>query len=61
MIGIDQITLWTWMVPTTLVAKLKIWTSFEDFGKVWYLVNLTICKFDVSGFAERDISEVYMH
>ncbi|KAG2178054.1 hypothetical protein INT43_003307 [Umbelopsis isabellina] len=30
-------------------------SSFEDFGKVWYLVNLTICKFDLSG----DLSSVF--
>lgn len=29
-------------------------SSFEDFGKVWYLVNLTICKFDVSVLASND-------
>lgn len=27
-------------------------SSFEDFGKVWYLINLVISKFDVSiGYA----------
>lgn len=36
-------------------------SSFEDFGKVWYLINLIISKFDVSDALLKHIFVLVKH